>query len=151
MKKLMALRQFLSNSVPWLAENPDKLLMFVESGHIDDTPRVESLSFQKYYTASIVVTDYPADLQDNVVMPLLAWLKKNQPQRRERKALDFCIKIIDNNNVDMEIKLELDEFVQVIDNGDGTVSTHYPGEPVYNGDRIATDQEEWMIHGGDKT
>lgn len=151
MNKLQKLRAYLTAAVPALQRDPDKLLVFAEQGSLEDAPRAEHLSFTYLYTASLVLTDFGAD-PDTVFVPLLAWLKKNQPDRAERRALDFNAEILSNEEVDIEIRIELSEFVKVSDNGDGTVSTTHMGEPIYIGQvDVFPDEDplrEWELHNG---
>lgn len=149
MNKLQKLRSYLISAVPTLQRDPDKLLTFAEAGELLDTPRAPHLSFEYSYTATLVLTDFGAD-PDTVMVPLLAWLKKNQPDRGERKALEFNAEILSNEEVDIEIRIALTEFVKVTDNGNGTVSTDHLGEPIYvgtfpeSGDPLL----EWKLHNG---
>lgn len=149
MKKLISLRAYLKTAVPFLKDNPDKLLIFAETGSLEDTPRVSNLSFEYSYTATLVITDFSHD-PDTVIVPILAWLKQNQPQRGERKAADFEAEILDNDSVDLQIKLQLSEFVKVTDNGNDTVSTAHLGEPIYVGGIASTGDpmSEWETHNG---
>lgn len=129
MKKLTSLRAYLLGAVPALADNPDKLLTFAEGGNVQNTPRETHLSFEYAYTATLVLTDFGAP-PDTVIVPILAWLIKNQPDRGERQALEFSAEILSNDEVDIEIRIPLTEFVRVTDNGDGTVSADTLGEPL---------------------
>lgn len=150
MNKLQKLRSYLLKTVPLLARNPDKLLVFAEQGDISNSPREEHLSFEYSYTATLVLTDFGADI-DTVTVPIIAWLKKNQPDRGERKAMDFNAEILSNEEVDIEIRITLTEFVKVSDNGDDTVSTEHLGDPIYIGNFSETGDpiREWDIHNGE--
>lgn len=151
MNKLQKMRAFLIDAVPTLKRDPDKLLVFAEEGHLENPPRAPHLSFTYHYTASLVLTDFGAD-PDTVVVPLLAWLKKNQPDRADLRALEFSAEILNNKDVDIEIRVPLTEFVAVTDNGNGTVSTDHLGEPIYVGDTfqegIDDPLTEWQEHNG---
>ncbi|MDU3078676.1 MAG: phage tail protein, partial [Mixta calida] len=77
MLKPKQLREALTNSVPLLARNPDSLNMFIDSGRIVST-LASSLSFEYQYQLNLVITDYADDI-DLVMVPVLAWLRENQP------------------------------------------------------------------------
>lgn len=148
MKKIVSLRNFLREAVPYLKQNPDKLLVFVEIGSVNNRAGLASLSFAYSYTATIVITDFAGD-PDRVIVPIVAWLKKNQPHRAGDKAFDLQAEILDNDCADLEIKVALDEFVNVTDNGNGTVSTDHLGETIYVGDFLPEDPlAEWETHNG---
>lgn len=127
MNKLQSLRKHLAQTVPFLKENPDKLLMFIESGDASSRARLPTLSYTLSYTATLVITDCAAD-PDTIFVPLLAWLKTHYPHRADEKAFDFQAEILDNDSVDLEIKIPLDEFVKVTKNPNNTVSTTHLGE-----------------------
>ncbi|MGD7155241.1 phage tail protein, partial [Ralstonia pseudosolanacearum] len=77
MMKLTSLRDALTAGVPHLAANPDALHVFVDEGRVVGTG-ARSLSFEYQYTLTLIVTDYP-DSSDTIVVPVLAWLRTNQP------------------------------------------------------------------------
>lgn len=152
MNKLNSLRAFLTSCVEELKANPEKLLVFAEKGELHDVPRQPSLSFEYRYTATLVVTDFK-DRSDKLFVPLLAWLKLNQPDRSDTKAVDFIAEILDNETVDIEIKVELSDSVTVTRNEDGTVSTANNPEPLLAGpfgenpDADLNDpMAEWLRH-----
>lgn len=148
MNKIQSLREHLKAAVPFLQENPDKLLMFAETGSVSNRARLPSLSFSSAYTATIIITDY-AGTPDAVFVPIIAWLKKHYPHRADEKAFDFQAEILDNDSVDLEIKVPLDEFVNVTDNGDDTVSTTHLGEILpASGFNEANPLSEWELHHG---
>lgn len=143
MNKLRALRQHLLNACPELKRSPDKLLTFVRDGSIQKTPRKPSLSHRQDYVATIVLTDFSASL-DTVTIPILQWLETNQPDRAENEALQYEAEILDNDTVDLEIRVSLTESVVVTDNGDGTVSAEHIGEPQYvGGEAEPGSLDEW--------
>lgn len=146
MKKLISLRAFLAANVPDLAANPDKLLVFAEKGSVEDWPRTAHHNFETSYTATLVVTEFSAD-PDTIFVPLLAWLKENQPDRAEREALTYEAEILSNNAVDLEIKVELKEFVLVTREDDNTVTTQHLNEPL-PADGINPQLSEWAQQNG---
>lgn len=78
MKKAHSLRAFLANAVPELREQPERLCMFVEGGHIVSTGS-DSLSFAYSYTLRAVLLDFTSDL-DILTVPVLLWLREHEPE-----------------------------------------------------------------------
>lgn len=132
MKKLISLRKHLTEGVQELQENPDKLGAFIERGETHNTPREPSLSFEYRYTATLVITDFKGGA-DTLILPILAWLHYNQPDRADTKSLDFIAEVLDNEAVDIEIKVPLTEAVTVTPNGNGTVTASHNPEPIFVG------------------
>lgn len=149
MKKLLLLRKFLEANVPYLKNNPDKLLMFVEIGEVHDTALAPSLSYEDRYTAVIVITDFDVD-PDTVKLPIIAWLKTHQPDRSDSLAFQFAAEILDSKTIDLEIKIKMTERVLVTRVDDTTVTTNYSGEPIY-APGIGPEEDplrEWVLQNG---
>lgn len=127
MKKPQALRKYLIESVRSLARNPEKLQVFIDAGSLQ-TRLQASLHFSYYYTLNIIITDF-AEHPDNVLVPMLAWLKTNQTDLKDND-IKFRADILDNNKVDLSITLPLDERVLVQQNEDGNYTTEHLGEPM---------------------
>lgn len=116
MKKPADLRATLTQWVPDLARNPDKLHVFIEKGrtHIKAG---SSLSWQYHYTLQILVTDFTESV-DVLMVPIMVWLQTNQPdlllntEQRER-AVSFEAEIIDHDKIDIALSLELSERIVV--------------------------------------
>lgn len=116
MKKPIDLRAHLTQWVPDLAANPDKLKVFIEKGAVA-TKVGASLSYQYAYTLQIVIINF-AEPADVLVVPLLAWLQTNQPDLlldpvRREKALSFEVEIYNHEEIDIAISLDLTERVIV--------------------------------------
>lgn len=131
MKKPADLRAHLTQWVPDLAHNPDKLHVFIEKGAIA-TKLGSGLGFEYRYTVQMVITDF-AEPADVLVVPLLVWLQTNQPDllqdtTKRDKAISFVAEIIDNDKVDIELTLDLSERVLVRDVPAGFECEHL-GEP----------------------
>lgn len=131
MKKATDLRAHLTQWVPNLAANPEKLHVFIEKGAIA-TKLGAGLGYQYAYTLQLVITDF-AESPDVIIVPLLAWLQANQPDllqdpvRRDR-AIAFEAEIADNETVDIQFTLDLTERVLVRDVPAGYECQHL-GEP----------------------
>lgn len=131
MLKPKQLREALTNSVPQLARNPDSLNMFIDSGRIVST-LASSLSFEYQYQLNLVITDY-ADEIDLVMVPVLAWLRENQPdimatEEKRRTGFTFKADVLSDTLCDISIDLQLTERVLVKQDGDALHVNHI-GEP----------------------
>lgn len=131
MQKAIDLRAHLEQWVPDLAANPDKLHILVEKGAIA-TRLGAGLGYQYTATVLVIVTDF-SENPDTIVVPLLVWLQKNQPDllqdpvRRDR-AIAFAVEVIEHGVVDIEFTIELTERVLVSALPSGYECTHV-GEP----------------------
>ncbi|MDU6414735.1 phage tail protein [Mixta calida] len=131
MLKPKQLREALTNSVPLLARNPDSLNVFIDSGRIAST-LASSLSFEYQYQLNLVITDY-ADNIDLVMVPVLAWLRENQPdimatEEKRRTGFTFKVDVLSDTLCDISIDLQLTERVLVKQDGDALHVDHI-GEP----------------------
>lgn len=131
MLKPKQLREALTNSVPLLARNPDSLNMFIDSGRIVST-LASSLSFEYQYQLNLVITDYADDI-DLVMVPVLAWLRENQPdimatEEKRRTGFTFKADVLSDTLCDLSIDLQLTERVIVKQDGDALHVNHI-GEP----------------------
>ena len=155
MKKPQLLRDHLANACPDLATNPEKLTIFIERGNIVHTG-TPALSFYYHYTLNIVVTDW-ADSTDVLMLPVVAWLKRHQPDlfdnpERRAKGFRFEAEIIDHQTVDVAIELDLTETVAVQGGTVGGVNrltTRHIGEPLLAGfepsESVVDLAAEWRI------
>ncbi|CAN7593609.1 phage tail protein [Variovorax paradoxus] len=136
MKKPQLLRDHITRACPDLATNPEKLTVFIEGGNIVHTG-TPALSFEYRYTVNVVITDW-AGSTDTLVVPVIAWLKRHQPDlfdnvERRAKGFRFVAEIIDHETVDVSIELDLTETVAVqgetVD-GVNRLTTRHVGEPL---------------------
>ncbi|KVH68821.1 phage tail protein [Burkholderia cepacia] len=128
MNKPDSLRAALTAAIPEFARNPDRLHVFIEQGSIATTA-ANSLSFEYAYTLDVVVTDY-AGHADHLIVPVIAWLKVNQPEmllNRElcRDGFRFQAELLDNGKSDVEILLKLTERVGVLEKPEGYEIRHF--------------------------
>jgi hypothetical protein len=139
MKKPQLLRDHITRACPDLATNPEKLTVFIERGNVVHTG-TPALSFEYRYTLNIVVTDW-ADSTDVLVVPIVAWLKRHQPDmfdnpERRPKAFRFEVEIIDHATADIGFEIDLTETVAVAGgtvDGINRLTTHHIGEPLLAG------------------
>ena len=134
MLKLQSLRALIERVVPDLARDPERLIVMASNGQAVCTGTV-SLSFEYQYTATITVLDYTGHT-DALIVPLLAWIKVNQPELLDNpqlrdKALRFSVEHLNTNAVDIGIEIDITERAIVrpgIDHPTRLTITH-PDEP----------------------
>lgn len=132
MNKPSSLKQHLIAAVPELRGNPDKVLVFIDQGRIRSTT-APGLSFEYTYTLNLILTDF-AGHPDAVAVPLLAWLKTNQPDLMEnlekaKDAIQFEADILADDLVDLAITLPLTERVIVKRQAGAAHSIEHAAEP----------------------
>lgn len=132
MNKPNSLREHLLAADPTLAQNPERLLVFIDEGNIRATA-APGLSFEWLYTLNIIITDY-AGHPDAIAIPLLAWLRRNQPDLLEnlekgKDAIGFEADILGNDKVDLSITMPLTERVIVKRLPDDSLEVTHPPEP----------------------
>ena len=116
MLKPGSLRAHLTAAVPSLAANPHNLIVVARGGRTQTTG-TGSLSFEYAYTLQVIVLDY-AGHADAVLVPLLAWLKRQQPELmdnpdRREKAIRFEVEYLTPQTIDLSIEVDLTERVLV--------------------------------------
>lgn len=127
MKKPNDLRAYLIACVPELARHPQKLQVFIDAGTLQCGLQA-SLHFEYQYTLNVIITDMTTHA-DNVLVPLLCWLKLNQIDL-EADAVKFEADILDHDTVDFSITVPLTERVLVRQNDAGNYTTEHLQEPV---------------------
>lgn len=121
MNKPQSLRSALNKSVPYVADNPDRLHLFVDSGQLVATSAA-SLSWEYRYTLNVVITDFTGD-QNLLMAPVLLWLRKNQPDALQNseareKLFSFEVDILANDRCDISMDLKLTErVIATVENG----------------------------------
>ncbi|EBE1623858.1 phage tail protein [Salmonella enterica subsp. enterica serovar Give] len=130
MKKIDSLRDAVTRHNRWSRANPDKMTVFVDSGHIcftDDTP-----SFAYSYTVILFVMDFTGDINDFTI-PVMRWLWFNQRDLllnpEKNKELKFSTAINDDDSADILFEFPLFERVKVTLNEHGELSGEYLPEP----------------------
>lgn len=125
-------RAALEAAVPWIKANPDKMVMFIESGSV--AARLGGLGMAYHYTLTIVLQDFAHHI-DTIMVPLLQWIRGNQPALLQnpddaKKAISFEAEILDSDTCDLRLQIKLFEGVKVsIVGGEATVE-HLP-EPEF--------------------
>lgn len=133
MEKPALLRAEIEKHLPELAENPDKLAMFVTNGRVIATKG--TLSHASEYTLSIVITDFTADI-DILNAVIIGWLREYQadvvgPGYVDPKAYTFEVDILNGTSVDILIELKLTERARTVIDGAGNVSIDHPQNAGY--------------------
>ncbi|MYL22542.1 phage tail protein [Halomonas alkaliantarctica] len=131
MIKLHALRKHLIDAVPELKRGPDKLLTFITDGGIAFA-RGQHLSHEYRVEAQIVVTDYAGSL-DTVMIPLLQWLGRYQPDLDPDEAIRLEAEILSNQAWDLALTVSLTErVVALVDCDTGTINAEHrmPAYPI---------------------
>ncbi|QDQ29132.1 phage tail protein [Chitinimonas arctica] len=134
MRKPQLLRDHLARFVPSLAADPDKLLVFVEGGRIRATG-ARSLSFEYQYRLRLVLLDFNGNA-DMVIVPILAWLKDNQPDHllnydKQADGFQFEAELLNHDSSDLAITLALTERVLASEQPGG-LAVQPVGEPPLN-------------------
>lgn len=124
MQKLEALRAHLLAAVPDLTRNPDKLMTFANDGRVQ-FHRGQHLSHEYSIDAQIIVTDYHGTL-DVIVVPLLQWLARYQPDVDPQEAVQIEAEIIDSQRYDVALTVQLTErVVALVDCEAGRINAHH--------------------------
>lgn len=136
MLKPASLRAALETALPELAANPDRLILYIDEGRIHSRYG-DSLSFEYRYRLNLVLLDY-AHHASAALVPLLAWLRVNQPELGLNPdladgAVTFEAEILNHSSMDFAIRLQLSERVIVTTNHDtGETTARHVGEPEFN-------------------
>jgi hypothetical protein len=116
MMKATSVRQALVKALPDLQNDPDKLLVFIDQGHIVST-LAKGRSFEYRYVLNVIVLDFAGN-SDAVFLALLAWLRVNQPDalagtEPQQEPISFEADHLTPSTSDLSIKLNLSEAVRV--------------------------------------
>ncbi|MFC4256680.1 phage tail protein [Altererythrobacter xixiisoli] len=133
MRKPDSLRRWLTAALPDLRIHPDRLEIWVDAGRIASR-QSQTLSFEYRYTLKCGIWSF-AGTADQIMVPLLAWLEKEQPQllrKADSEPFSFEAELLDSDTSDVLISLELTEAVIVTpsQHASGFDITH-PPEPDY--------------------
>jgi hypothetical protein len=108
MYKPKSLRAHLTAVSPELRQNPDKLLVFADSGNTVATG-TNSLSFEYRYKLNLIITDYSGEA-DAIMVPLLAWVALHQRDLLDnaelrKTGIGFDVDFNNHQTIDLSIKL----------------------------------------------
>ncbi len=132
MYKPKNLRDYLRKAIKDLAQNPDKLHIFIDEGGSRATGTA-GLSFEYDYVLNLILTDIGLDL-DLVFVPLLAWMRVHQREafanpENAKKAIRFEVDMNSADSLDLSIKLALTERTIVKRQDSGRLEIIHAGEP----------------------
>ncbi|WP_424406498.1 phage tail protein [Pasteurella sp. PK-2025] len=135
MKKPNQIRNVIEQSNPVFKSNPDSLQVFIDQGQIISTG-ANSLSFEYQYTLNVIITDYAEDIA-KIIVPVLAYLKVNQPEifenpQRREGAFKFITDFNNNNTLDLSLEIKLTERVVQKNSVKGEIDLKYAAEPTWN-------------------
>lgn len=127
MRKADSLRQWLTAFLPDLKTHPDRLQIYVEGGQIS-ARQSRTLSFAYAYTLKVGIWDFAGDA-NTIMLPMLAWIEKEQPQllrRSDSQPFSFEAELLDSEASDILISIDLTEnvIVQLRDDSSGYDMTH---------------------------
>lgn len=131
MRKADSLRAWLTAYLPELKTHPDRLQIYVEAGE-PRTRQSATLSFSYAYTLKVGIWEFAGDA-DRIMVPILAWIEKEQPQllrRPDSVPFTFEAELLDTEVSDIEISIDLTENVLVLPRADGSgYDIEHPPEP----------------------
>lgn len=122
MWKLNSLRDHITAALPELAREPDALSIYATDGRV--AARLGgSLGFENRYNATLFLLNFRGD-PAQIFLPLLSWLSVNQADlllnhQTGVESIAFSVDVIDQETVDVEIKVPLTETVRVEPDGAG--------------------------------
>ena len=133
MNKSNSLRKALNAAVPSLVTDPDKLLVFIDTGNIIATGAASN-SFDYAYTLNVMLLDFTGDA-DIVFAALIAWVRRNQSDLLtnddlRKTGISFEADQLTQTTVDLSIKLRLTESVVVGTDDTGAQTITHVDEPV---------------------
>ena len=135
MMKPASLRAFLAAAVQDLAQDPERLQIFIEGGRLlsPGGPMCvgEPRAFEYRYRLQLIVTDFAAH-PDALFSPLVTWVATHQPELLAPGRPDgvkFEVEVLSHELVDVSIELELAEIVVPQKRADGGWTLDHPPQP----------------------
>lgn len=124
MRKLDLLRSWMTKALPFLERAPEALQLFADEGRVACTAAGGGLSYEWRYTITMQLWDFAGD-PDHVIVPVLAWIGKYQRELLQSyatnaQAIAFRAEVLDAGKVDLELRFEVSEGVQVVARPDGS-------------------------------
>jgi hypothetical protein len=150
MLKPADLRAHLTAAVPQLARDPEKLIVIARGGRIVCTA-TGTLSFEYRYTLQAIALDY-AGHADALMVPLLAWVHRNQPEildnpKLREESIRFDVEYLTADTVDIAIEIDLTERALVRPRAaadPGALEIIHPPEPLPTG--WVEKPEHWALY-----
>lgn len=131
MEKPASLRAEIQHHLPEIAQNPDKLTMFVTAGHISAAKA--SLSHETHYRLSILITEFTGNI-DILHAVIINWLQEHNPQilgpgHTDPSNYTFEVEILNHTACDILIELKLTERSTVLTDSEGNIHISHPRNP----------------------
>lgn len=141
MKKPASLRVAVTTAIPSLANDPDKLLVFVEGGRVTSTG-TPGRAFQYTYTARLILTDWSGD-PDHLLYAILAWCRVHESDlvenpEKQAAGIRFEVDVLNNESYDVSVALDLSESVTVSIDAGGQLQFTHLDEPVPEWNRLGS-------------
>lgn len=116
MLKPNTLQRALIDAVPALRDNPEMLHLWVDKGSNRAT-LAASLSFEKSFSLNVAVRGFAGDI-DTLFVPVMAWLRDNQPDMLTPEAaaqarFSWTLATNADQTQDLTMVLQLTERTQV--------------------------------------
>lgn len=129
MKKIDTLRAALTDAIPELKREPERLRMWVEDG-AGSSRETGSLAFGFSYRLNVLLVEMSTDIA-LIALPIFRWLRVNQPDLLTpgKEGFSFDADVLDNRTCDIVIQLSLTENVTVALREEGGWSLDYLPEP----------------------
>lgn len=127
MQKADDLRRWLTKCLPFYEKNPDRLTVFLDAGNVAARTG-KTCSFEYRYTLTVAFDEFSGD-PDSIMVPLLAWIERNQPeqlQRADDQPIQFEGEILDSEKVYLVVKIDIAETVIVTAKAGGGYKTDPP-------------------------
>jgi hypothetical protein len=130
--KIANLTDWLTRAVPGLAQDPERLFVIHEKGNV--VARSGGPSFIQKFTAQIIVLDVPYAHLDAVIVALVIWLQRQQPELMENSesaenAIPYQLVELDRETCDFRCDLQLTELVSVLPRDGGGFDVLHRDEP----------------------
>lgn len=150
MRKPESLRALLLATVPTLAENPERVAVYLDKGQIFGG-NGRSLSFEYRYTLNVVIEAFAGDM-DRLTVPVLAWIADNQPELLATPGAQPCAfeaEILDDESRDVSLTIAVTEPVIVVPREGGGYGVR-PATPPRPADRdrfpgVPTGAKLWQL------
>lgn len=130
MNKLDSLRAALTQALPELDRQPDRLRIWVDTGKIR-CPMTESRDFSYEYTLALELVDFTGH-PALVFLTINDWLRVNQPDLAQvagESGYRFEVAPIDGDTIDLTIELDLTERAVITPRTGGGFQIEHPAEP----------------------
>lgn len=130
MEKPDSLRAAITEALPDLGRDSERLLLWVDQGRIR-APMTPDRGFAYAYKLNLVVTDFTGH-PSIVALIINDWLRVNQPDLLSAdpgSGYSFSADILDSQTVDITFELDLTEQVVLVARGDGGFDLQHLAEP----------------------